>query len=143
MHRGSYPPFDWDVEVRYVAQDEVDELLVSLLADELDEGLGRLLLPDLERGQAIFREHIVKVIHDCKEGSALIAKAISHNYALLEPATVSCSAILMRSDPLTTPMTTFLRRSRRTCINSGEMLCGVRYEDTAGRENADVLDEPG
>lgn len=55
---------DGDVEVRHVVQDEVDELLVLVLADPLDEAVGRQRLAQLVRRQAVLGEAEVEERRD-------------------------------------------------------------------------------
>lgn len=53
---------DGNVDVGQVAQDELDKLVVLVVADPVDERLRRKLLTQLVSGQAVFRKTVVEVL---------------------------------------------------------------------------------
>ncbi len=64
-------PLDWDVEVGNLVEDELYERLVLVLPEELDERLRRESLAELDGGEAVLSEAVVKVIPDCTNSGRL------------------------------------------------------------------------
>lgn len=63
--QGSYhEPFNWDVDFRQVAKNEVDEFLVLFLPYEVDERLCCQRLPETKSGQSVLCETKVNVVED-------------------------------------------------------------------------------
>lgn len=57
-------PLDWDIEVSDVMKKEVNEFLISFLAQEIDEGLRWQLLSEFIGSQAIFSKGVIEFIED-------------------------------------------------------------------------------
>lgn len=61
-----YSPLDRDIDVREVAQDKVDKLLVLVLADVLDEAGGLELLAEAVGSEAVLGEAKVERVEDTR-----------------------------------------------------------------------------
>lgn len=64
-HRdGGSIPFDWDVHIGNVMQNEIDETLVPVLSDILDKRLGLEDLAHLVGGKAILGKCVIKILNN-------------------------------------------------------------------------------
>ena len=97
-------------------QNKIRKRFVPLLSHELDERLRRQLFAELVRYEAVLGKRVVErvdgwtyAVDECGVGT--MRRTL---HTPLAPGTDSCSEILTKSEPPTTPMTAFLRSALKS-----------------------------